>query len=204
MWNALLLDADYSPLRVVCWERAVILVLSERATLVERYVGRQIRSVSLSVPWPAVVTLRQFVGVGQRVRFNRSHVLSRDGYTCQYCGRAPVTRTGVPDRGALTLDHVIPRARSVGGQVTLPGGARVPVTSWENVVTACAACNFRKADRTPAEARMTLRNRPRRPSRTEMLGLTLARVCVPDEWRPYLPLDEGTVGVDARAVRGVA
>jgi len=30
-------------------------------------------------------------------------------------------------------------------------------------VTACEPCNSRKADRTPAEARMPLRSRPRKP-----------------------------------------
>jgi len=47
----------------------------------------------------------------------------------------------------LTIDHVVPRSQ---------GG----VSSWENCVLACVACNHRKADRTPAQARMRLRKPP--------------------------------------------
>ena len=39
------------------------------------------------------------------------------------------------------------------------GGADI----WENVTTACLACNIRKGNRTPKEAGMPLRQEPRRP-----------------------------------------
>jgi 5-methylcytosine-specific restriction endonuclease McrA len=38
---------------------------------------------------------------------------------------------------------------------------------WTNVVTACRHCNMRKADRTPAQARMALRYVPYAPNRHE-------------------------------------
>jgi 5-methylcytosine-specific restriction endonuclease McrA len=69
--------------------------------------------------------------------------LLRDRDTCQYCG-------AMPGRKRLTIDHILPRSR---------GG----VTSWENCVAACEACNHRKGDRTPVEARMTLRSAPAAP-----------------------------------------
>ena len=65
-------------------------------------------------------------------------------YTCQYCGAQPGGEE-------LTLDHVVPRSQ---------GG----VSSWENCVLACVACNKRKADRTPEQARMHLRRKPVRPT----------------------------------------
>ena len=43
---------------------------------------------------------------------------------------------------------------------------------WENVVSACGACNSRKADRTPAQARMPLLAVPYRPSWIEHLILS--------------------------------
>jgi hypothetical protein len=36
---------------------------------------------------------------------------------------------------------------------------------WTNIVTCCAACNCRKADRTPEQARMQLARPPARPAR---------------------------------------
>ena len=56
---------------------------------------------------------------------SRRALFARDEWSCVYCGTSG---------GRLTLDHVVPRSR---------GGDSV----WENVVTACAACNLRKADR---------------------------------------------------------
>ena len=51
----------------------------------------------------------------------------------------------------LTIDHVVPRAQ--GGE-----------SSWTNCVLACLECNKRKADRTPAQAKMRLRKEPVRPT----------------------------------------
>ena len=59
-------------------------------------------------------------------------ILERDGRRCAYCGSR-----------ASTVDHVLPRCR---------GG----LDTFDNLVAACSPCNSRKADRTPAEARMTL------------------------------------------------
>jgi 5-methylcytosine-specific restriction endonuclease McrA len=50
---------------------------------------------------------------------------------------------------------VIPRSR---------GGA----TSWTNLVAACADCNGRKRDRTPAQAGMPLQVRPFQPTPAQL------------------------------------
>ena len=71
---------------------------------------------------------------------NRRGILRRDHNSCQYCGSTK----------NLTLDHVIPRSR--GGRHT-----------WENVVAACSECNGRKGNRTPTEAGMPLRTKPKAP-----------------------------------------
>lgn len=187
MQDVLLLNADYSPVRILDWRRAVCLLMADKARLVAGYEGLEIRSQHLCLPWPAVVTLTRYVGHRGRVRFNRQNVLARDDWTCQYCGLAPRTADGHPIKTDLTLDHVIPRARALDGRVQLADGRWVPVTSWDNVVTACRPCNQRKADKTPANARMTLHSRPRRPTSWEGIRLTFSRVAVPEEWREYLP-----------------
>jgi 5-methylcytosine-specific restriction endonuclease McrA len=85
--------------------------------------------------------------------FARAPVLSndllyaRDRHVCAYCGVRPVTRE-------LSCDHVIPVSK---------GGKAV----WTNVLTACRACNMRKADRTPEQARMPLLFVPYTPNRHE-------------------------------------
>ncbi|MEQ1570295.1 MAG: HNH endonuclease [Myxococcota bacterium] len=185
--TVLVLNADWTPLRVVPWERAVSLLLEDKVSMVESYAGRVIRSASLGIPHPAVVVLRRYQAFRSRVRFNRQNVLARDSYTCQYCGTRPVRASGKPDLGELTLDHVVPRAQSADGRVRAADGRMVALTCWDNVVTACVACNASKADRTPVEAKMPLRQRPHVPSGLELVWMAVLQVDIPDEWREWMP-----------------
>jgi len=113
---------------------------------------------------PKVLVLHSYDRIPARhIRFSRLHVFSRDNFTCQYCGRHF-------NRGQLNLDHVQPRSR---------GG----LTQWENVVTSCVKCNFKKANRTPQEAGMDLLCRPARPRWASLGATALGQV---PEWIPFL------------------
>ncbi len=183
------LNADYGPMKVLRWERAIELVLDEKAVTVAAYEGRFVRSVSLAFPWPAVIALKRYARARERVRFSSRNVQARDVWTCAYCGVRPRLADGRPDRRALTLDHVIPRAQARKGEVYLPWSRRwVKVSCWENAVAACPSCNTRKADRTPLQAGMALRVYPRMPTHADALRIALDRIHhVPQEWTPWLP-----------------
>jgi HNH endonuclease len=71
----------------------------------------------------------------------------RDRFTCAYCGQRFAERD-------LQCEHIVPQSR--GGLWT-----------WMNLVSACGACNGRKADRTPEQAGMPLLYLPYVPSRFE-------------------------------------
>lgn len=186
--HALLLNADYRPIKVIPWERALMLLLEEKVDMVADYAGRLIRTVSQAFQMPAVVRLRVYRKPRGRIRFNRQNVLARDGYSCAYCGSRPTRASGIPDIENLTLDHVVPRAQAKGGKVVLPWNrTSVAVTCWENIVTACYACNAKKADRTPQQAGLVLRTIPRAPTQEDILRMALVRVRVPAEWDDYLP-----------------
>jgi 5-methylcytosine-specific restriction endonuclease McrA len=162
--RVLVLNATYEPLSIISVQRAVVLLLKEKAELIESAQER-LHAAYLSLPVPLVIRLVYYVRVPRPVMLapTRHSVLLRDNYTCQYCG-------STPGRVNLTLDHVLPRSR---------GGA----TSWENVVTACRACNVRKGDHTPEEARMDLRRRPGRPNYVAFL--LLADAGLHDVWSKY-------------------
>jgi 5-methylcytosine-specific restriction endonuclease McrA len=114
---------------------------------------------------PSVIRLARFIKRPRRERrLTRFEIFNRDHYTCQYCGQK--TRQ-------LTLDHVIPRYR--GGQHT-----------WENVVSACVACNRRKAGRTPKEADMRLIRPPSPPSGSSFFVIPYQYSQNHDEWQKYL------------------
>ncbi|NDY93561.1 HNH endonuclease [Ideonella livida] len=80
----------------------------------------------------------------------------RDRCLCAYCGQ----RFG---HDGLTREHIVPTSR---------GGA----DSWMNCITACRACNHRKANRLPEEARMSLLFLPYVPSLHEDMILRGRRI----------------------------
>jgi 5-methylcytosine-specific restriction endonuclease McrA len=142
MRKTLVLNATYEPLTAVTLQRAVVLVLQEKAVVERAHADRRVRGSSVEIPMPRVVRLKRYVRVPfrQRATWSRRGVLARDDFRCAYCGRR-----------ATTVDHVVPRSH--GGQDT-----------WLNTVAACAADNHRKANRTPEEAGMRLLRRPFEPT----------------------------------------
>ncbi len=162
--QVLVLNATYEPINVCSFNRAVVLVLKEKAEVLEAG-GRAIRAASVVLPQPVVIRLLAYVRVprGDRRKLSRRVVLARDGYRCQYCGSPR----------HLTLDHVIPRSR---------GGT----TSWDNVVTSCAPCNTRKGARLLSEVDMGAYAAPRPPTLTDFL--VASPHGVPESWAPYLDL----------------
>lgn len=161
----LVLNASYEPLHVVSVRRAVILLLKEKAQLIEA-AESYLRSENLAVPTPLVIRLVAFTKIPYRWRLpvSRRGVLARDHYTCQYCGIRP-------GKTALTVDHVTPRTQ---------GGDK----RWENLVTACGPCNRRKGGRRPDEANMRLLSQPVAP---RYVALALIETDVRNEaWDKYL------------------
>ena len=164
--RTLLLNSTYEPLRIISWQRAVTMVYLDKAEIIRSYESL-LRSVSLTMQAPAVVKLNEMVRRHRvRIAFSRRNVFLRDGHRCQYCQeRLPAAE--------LTTDHVIPRSR---------GGT----SSWDNVVTACGPCNRKKANRTPAQARMHLIQLPERPNSLPALGLRIGSENAPEPWREFL------------------
>lgn len=164
--RTLLLDSTFFPVRVVGWQKAMILLLSGRAEVVDEYSEIPIRSISQSFNLPKVLRLFNRHKSEKKVRFTRQNVFWRDAWTCQYCAvRFPAKE--------LTFDHVIPRAKN--GE-----------TSWENVVTACRACNIKKAAKTLQEANMKLIKPAQKPRWTPVICLRL-KEDDPEEWTQWFP-----------------
>ncbi len=135
---------NYLPISRVNIRRAIVLLLTGKAeplALMNVPVWK-VRSPSqvIEVPEHIRLTIKGKERAWRVPPVNRREVLRRDHHTCQYCGSTH----------NLTLDHVVPLSR--GGSHT-----------WDNVVTACERCNQRKGNRTPEEAGMVLRSKPRAP-----------------------------------------
>jgi 5-methylcytosine-specific restriction endonuclease McrA len=138
----LVLNASYEPVNIVSARRAITLVM-KGAACVEEASAQFIRTARLTIQVPGVVRLLVYRRMPRQNRaVSRKSIMLRDRHTCQYCRQAFETKE-------LTLDHVLPRSRGGG-------------STWENLVACCYPCNNRKADRTPAEAGMTLSRKPAR------------------------------------------
>lgn len=174
MAGTLVLNASYEPLCVVATRRAVVLVLAEKAFVVEAGEGF-LHSATSQIQIPRVVRLARYVRVPYRrqVPLTRRAVLARDAHRCVYCAVR-----------ADTIDHVVPRSR--GGH-----------NEWTNVVAACARCNHRKGDRLLSEIGWTLPRAPIQPSASVALVLGWAKR--DPAWDRYLGYDLAPMEPDLTA-----
>ncbi len=159
----LVLNATYEPIHVCTVRRAVVLLLKQKAEVVEE-TGRLLHSAAATVTRPAVIRLVSYVKIPRdphRRKITRRAVFARDDWTCQYCG----------SRTQLTVDHVVPRSKGGG-------------STWDNIVAACAPCNRRKGDSLPRQVGMTLARSPRTPS--PEVFVQVASPTIPATWRQYL------------------
>ena len=146
---ALVLNADfrplsYYPLSLWCWQDSIKSVFLNRVSIVSYY-DRIIRSPSFSMKLPSVIALKSYIRPQANPNFTRFNVFLRDKFSCQYCG----------DKKELTFDHLLPRSK--GGK-----------TNWDNVVTACSACNVQKGGRLLKFSGMTLNQKPYQPTTEDL------------------------------------
>ncbi|MGE5658328.1 MAG: HNH endonuclease [Actinomycetota bacterium] len=142
--SVVVFSKNYLPMSRINIKRAIALLVAGKAEPLDfsSSKGWLVRSPSIAIRVPEQIRLT--FSSNERVwkvpPVNRREVLRRDSHSCQYCGSTK----------RLTLDHVIPKAQ--GGLHT-----------WDNVVAACERCNSMKGDRTPLQAGMPLRSKPKAP-----------------------------------------
>jgi len=169
---ALVLNADfrplsYYPLSLWSWQDTIKAVFLDRVNIVSEY-DKVVRSPSFEMRIPSVVALKTYVKPALYPAFTRFNVFLRDRFTCQYCG----------SKEDLTFDHVVPRSK--GGQ-----------TRWENVTTACAACNLAKGGEMPDKVGMWPKQKPYRPTVFELHrnGRLFPPNYLHESWLDYLYWD---------------
>ncbi len=160
--RVLALDVTGRILEWISWRDAVCLyardvvawTLGEPCLTIHGGVHRASGRRSVLRVHPIVASSGQCRGraADQAPALTNAMLFARDRHLCLYCGQAW-------PRQQLTRDHVLPVSR--GGR-----------DEWENVVTACAACNAKKGSRTPQQAGMPLLAIPFRPSWVEHLILS--------------------------------
>jgi 5-methylcytosine-specific restriction endonuclease McrA len=162
----LVLNQNFEPLNVCSWQRAFVLVALSKAEVLE-FGRRPIQTVAATYPRPSVIRLVHLVRRPRSVvKLTRREIFVRDNYTCQYCGQRSRD---------LTVDHVVPKHQ---------GGRH----AWENLVSACKACNHRKGGKTPEEARMLLLKPARAPQVPYHYGIyQRANGLIDQAWLRFVP-----------------
>lgn len=137
----LVLNSNFEPINVCGYQRAIGLMLTEKATLILNGRG-WIHTTQTTFPIPSVIRLARMAHPPRpKVALSRREIFRRDHFTCQYCGRSTPS---------LTVDHVVPKHL---------GGMHI----WSNLVTACSFCNHKKGGRALSETGMSLLKPPKEP-----------------------------------------
>ena len=174
--TTLLLNVDLQPLSVLplsrlSWKDSIRLIVVGRVTIHDEYDDWVVRSPSIDIKVPSVMSLDQNVRFKREIKFSRSNILLRDMYTCQYCNT-------VLSPAKLTLDHVVPRHH--GGK-----------TKWDNIVSSCADCNHKKSH----HDHMKPKNEPYRPNYYDMASKRMKYPVSVDHpsWIPFIGWNEDLI-----------
>jgi hypothetical protein len=153
--KCLLLNADYSPLKLISWQKAIVWSLKYSNNhnfsieIIQYYKDKYIQGANKQYPVPLIAkTFKYFNIYNRSLKFSRHNLFLRDDYNCQYCGQNF-------SYNELTYDHIIPKSQYVPDSRS--------ATNWLNIATACVACNRKKSNKTPDQARMKLLNSPKKP-----------------------------------------
>tara|TARA_B100001094_G_C18179314_1_gene799860 strand:- start:352 stop:921 length:570 start_codon:yes stop_codon:yes gene_type:complete len=179
--SCLILNADYSPIGIVNWQKAMVwafkLKNNESNIEIVEYYNDYIIGSNQNYKIPAVIKTSKYFKIhGVAVNFCRKNIFIRDNYTCQYCGvKQPYN--------VLTYDHVIPKSKwNIKNK---------SATCWTNIVTACVKCNLKKSNKTPKQAGMRLITKPYEPKKSNKYlpvasHLITIKESIPTQWNLYI------------------
>ena len=122
----LVLNKSFLPFDIIPWQKAITLEFLGRGLAVEYHPTRKIKSARREWDVPIVIKVNSIRSTLVQGPPTRMMIYYRDGFKCAYCGK-------MLKDNELTIDHVVPKAK--GGKWT-----------WENLVTCCRECNFRKKE----------------------------------------------------------
>ena len=145
--RVLVLNACYEPINVCTVRRAAVLILKNRAEILEKG-DWALHAESFTLARPVVIRLLTYVRIprdAHRRKITRRAVFARDRWTCQYCGH---------ERGNLTVDHVIPRSK---------GG---PLDAGRTSSPAARPATAARATGCPSQANMVPARTPKAPNPT--------------------------------------
>lgn len=180
--EVLILNKSWAPIRIQTVLDAFNLVYRKRASIIdvknynvygwEEWAKQEIlkdeeciKTSRFSFKIPKVIVLTYFNQIPKyKVNLNKKAIFERDNFECQYSGKKVSLKSG-------NLDHIIPKSK---------GGKR----TWDNIVCCDAKINSFKDNRTPDEAGLRLRKKPKKMNYKKTI-LTY-KEDMPEEWKMFL------------------
>ncbi len=185
--KTLVLNSSYQFVGIVEWQKAISQIYQGDAEVLHEWDGAVNDFVPISYERtvanfnrkyvykiPAIIRLfnnNVIVTKIKKLKYSKINIFYRDNYTCQYCG---YKWDGVSVKTKkMTVDHVMPVSK--GGK-----------SSFENCVTACNECNFKKGDKLLGDCGMKLFHKPNTPSIGMLLRRRMNKRKIHKSWEPYL------------------
>jgi 5-methylcytosine-specific restriction endonuclease McrA len=155
MYSVILLNADWSPLGIINWKKAVKLMVKGKVEVIKastKIITNFEKTIEITIP--EIIRLVKFIRALWKIRvpFNKRNVLVRDNFTCAYCGKKM--------NSGLSIDHVLPKSK--GGEST-----------FDNTVACCVKCNNVKDNKDCQTAKMYPRVKPYIPTINQFLMLQI-------------------------------
>ncbi|BAT71170.1 HNH endonuclease [Thermosulfidibacter takaii ABI70S6] len=122
----LVLNKTFLPFDIISWQKAITLEFMGRGLTIEYHPFKKVNSARKQWDVPVVIKVNSIRTTLVQGPPTRMMIYYRDGFKCAYCGK-------MLKDNELTIDHVVPKAK--GGR-----------WNWENLVTCCRDCNFRKKE----------------------------------------------------------
>lgn len=193
--TVLVLNKCFNPTYLTTVKDSLILLISEKAVILdesyqhynfedwliyseEEPESNLVHTPTMKIKIPSVIRLLDYEDVQSHlISFSRENLYARDGYKCQYCGKAF-------SRKELTIDHIIPKSRKTDFNMTME-----EIRAWTNITTACAKCNMKKGNKTPEEAYMPLLSQPKKPKWTNQVRGLNYKSDIDPVWKIFLKQD---------------
>lgn len=180
----LILNKSFVPINVTDYKRAIVLIFSKRAKILEHKTYnlydwdewgrlklsgyREIKTSSRTYAVPEILILNNFDKFQKRkFKANKKNIYKRDQGKCQYCET-------FLNYSQATIDHINPRSKN--GKL-----------SWDNCVISCIRCNHKKANLSLEQANMKLIRNPGIPNFniTDINSFFYFEAKVPESWKIF-------------------
>jgi len=125
-----------------------------------------INSVTQRIAVPRVIRFLYYDKIPKvTFRLSRKSIYDRDNNTCYLCGK----KFG---ESKLSIDHIRPLSRGGGN-------------SWENMVTCCVECNWKKGDKTLEELKLKPKFMPYKPQMSNIQKLKAGVKTYDPVWKMF-------------------